>query len=124
MQSTVNNPSEARALMAQGRVKPLVSFSSSRLPEFKTTPTLRETGMSFTYAMQRSVVGPPGLPPVALDYYVALFAKVFASPAWQEYRARNSLFGPLLSGPALTTFWAGEREKHKRWLMAMRAMRG
>lgn len=120
--STVNNPSETRKL--RDRVKPLVAFSAARLAEFRATPVLRETGMSFTYSMQRSVVGAAKVAGPAQAYYATLFKTLFDSPEWQSYRTANSLFGSFLSGGELTAYWKREREKHSRWLAAMKAMRG
>jgi len=80
--------------------------------------------MTFSYFMQRSIVGPPDLMDPALTWYIALFEKVYDSLEWQTYRRDNSLIGNLISGEELTAYWLAEREKHKRWLEAMRAMRG
>ncbi|MEZ5842814.1 MAG: tripartite tricarboxylate transporter substrate-binding protein [Hyphomicrobiaceae bacterium] len=121
--STVNNPSETAKLLAERKVKPLVSFSAARLPELRTVPTLRETGMSFTYAMQRSVVGAGRVPAPAQVWYADLFKRLFDSEEWQAYRKANSLFGSFITGAELTRYWSREREKHKRWLAAMKAMR-
>jgi len=121
--STVNNPSETRKQVAERQVKPLVSFSASRLPEYRTVPTLRETGMSFTYQMQRSVVAPARLAPAVQAYYTELFGMLYDSLEWQTYRRANSLYGSFLTGADLTRYWSLEREKHKRWLAAMKAMR-
>ncbi|MFZ4805923.1 MAG: Bug family tripartite tricarboxylate transporter substrate binding protein [Hyphomicrobiaceae bacterium] len=124
VQSTVNNPSEVHAQLAGRTVKSVASFTSQRLPAFLRTPALRETGMTFSYFMQRSIVGPPDLMEPALAWYIALFEKVYDSLEWQTYRRDNSLIGNLISGDELTAYWLAEREKHKRWLEAMRAMRG
>jgi putative tricarboxylic transport membrane protein len=124
VQSTVNNPAEVRRQLAEGKVKPIASFTNQRLPAFLRTPALRETGMTFTYLMQRSIVGPPGLPQPALDWHIQLFERVYDSIEWQTYRRENSLISNLISGPELTAYWLREREKHQRWLQAMKAMRG
>ena len=64
-------------------------------------PTLRETGMDFTYFMQRSVVGAPQMSAEARAYYEQLFRKLFESQEWQQYRAKNSLFSEFTTGTAL-----------------------
>jgi tripartite-type tricarboxylate transporter receptor subunit TctC len=124
VQSTVNNPSEVRRQLANKAVKPVASFTTQRLPAFLRTPALRETGMTFTYLMQRSIVGAPELPEPALAWYIALFEKIYDSIEWQTYRRENSLISNMISGPELTAYWLKEREKHQRWLEAMKAMRG
>jgi tripartite-type tricarboxylate transporter receptor subunit TctC len=122
--STVNNPSEQDEFYPKGVSKPIVAFTPTRLKAYVAVPTLRETGMDFTYFMQRSVVGPPGMSAEALAWYQALFKALFDSPDWQAYRQKNSLSGAFLSGPALMDYWLAEREKHSRWKMAIELMGG
>ncbi|MDX2259264.1 MAG: tripartite tricarboxylate transporter substrate binding protein [Hyphomicrobiaceae bacterium] len=120
--STVNNPSETTALLAAGKVKPIVAITPARLGQFLPVPTLRETGMDFQYAMQRSVVGPPAMSAPALAFYKALFEALFARAEWQAYRTKVSLSGPLLTGDGLRAYWLAEREKHMRWKMALEVL--
>lgn len=121
--STVNNPAEVQKYYDAGQVKPIVALTPTRIVPFQTTPTLRETGMDFNYFMQRSVVGPPAMSEPAKAYYTDLFKRVFETADWQAYRKKNSLTGDLLSGPALTSYWLKEREKHTRWKMAIDVLR-
>lgn len=121
--STVNNPSEQDAFYPKGITKPLLAFTQARLAAYPTKPTLRETGMDFTYFMQRSVVGAPGLKPEVFAYWSKLFRQLFDSEDWKTYRRENSLSGDFLTGPALVTYWKAEREKHQRWKMALEAMK-
>ena len=51
--------------------------------------------------MQRSVVGAPQMSAEARAYYEQLFRKLFESQEWQQYRAKNSLFGEFTTGTAL-----------------------
>lgn len=120
--STVNNPSEQNEFYPAGVTKPIAAFTPERLQMYLRTPTFRETGMDFSYYMQRSVVGAPGMSPEALEYYVSLFRKVFNTPEWQAYREKNSLFGDFLSGQDLMNYWLDQREKHDRWKMALQVM--
>ncbi|MEQ8824390.1 MAG: tripartite tricarboxylate transporter substrate-binding protein [Filomicrobium sp.] len=117
--STVNNPSEQAKYYAQGLTKPIVAITPSRLEQFRSTPTLTETGMAFHYFMQRSVVGAPGMSRPARGFYEKLFKNLFNSPEWQGYRKKNSLGGDLLSGPELMKYWKKQREKHRRWEMTI-----
>ncbi len=121
-QSTVNNPAEQVKFYKEGLTKPIVAITPVRIPLYRTTPTLRETGMDFHYFMQRSVVAPGNMDPQATIYYTKLFEQVFASEQWQAYRLRNSLEGELISGDKLKTFWASELEKHSRWKMVLDLM--
>jgi tripartite-type tricarboxylate transporter receptor subunit TctC len=121
--STVNNPSEQADFYPKGLTKPIIAFTPARLKEYVKTPTLRETGMDFTYFMQRSVVGAPQMSAEARAYYEQLFRKLFESPEWQQYRSKNSLFGEFTTGSSLMSYWLREREKHARWKMAIDLMR-
>ena len=67
---------------------PLVAFTDERLPMFPEVPTLKERA-NFSYFMQRSVVGAPGMSADAEAYYTKLFEKVYASAGWQEYKSKN-----------------------------------
>lgn len=117
--STVNNPSEQAKYYAQGLTKPIVAITPTRLAQYPATPTLTDTGMPFHYYMQRSVVGAPGMTSDAREFYQNLFKGLFNSPEWQAYRKKNSLGGDLLSGEQLMAYWQKEREKHRRWDMAI-----
>jgi putative tricarboxylic transport membrane protein len=121
--STVNNPAEQAELYAKGVSKPIVVFTPARLKAYPAVPTLRETGMDFTYFMQRSVAGPPAMSAEAREWYQKLFRSLFDGPEWKAYREKNSLSGEFLSGPALMSYWLAEREKHARWTMAIEGLR-
>ncbi len=121
--STVNNPAEQNEFFPKGITKPLLTFTQARLALYPAQPTLRETGMDFTYKMQRSVVGAPSLAPDQVAYWQNLFRTIHASPDWQKYAADNSLSGDFLSGGELTAYWVSEREKHVRWKMALELLR-
>lgn len=121
--STVNNPSEQNDFHPKGLTKPIAAFTPQRLQMHLRIPTFRETGMDFSYFMQRSVVGAPGISQEAQIYYVDLFKRVFNTPEWQAYRKKNSLSGDFVSGPELMQYWLDQREKHARWKMALQAMK-
>lgn len=121
--STVNNPSEQNNFFPKGITKPLLTFTPGRLSIYAAQPTLRETGMDFTYVMQRSIVGAPGLKADQAAYWSRLFKNLYDSPEWKDYQAKNSLAGAFLTGPALMSYWLAEREKHRRWKMALELMK-
>lgn len=121
--STVNNPAEQNAFYPKGITKPIVAFTPARLKAYVAVPTLRETGMDFTYFMQRSVVGPPRMSAGAAAWYDGLFKSLFDSEDWRLYAAKNSLAGELLTGQNLMAYWLKEREKHARWKMAIELMK-
>jgi tripartite-type tricarboxylate transporter receptor subunit TctC len=120
--SSVNNPSEALGFYESGDMIALVAFTDERLPMFPDVPTLREKGADFSYFMQRSVVGAPGMSAEAEAYYTNLFEQVYASADWQEYKSKKSLMGELLSGDDLMAYWKLQRSNHEIILRASGAI--
>jgi len=121
--SSVNNPSEAIGFWQSGDMVPLVAFTNERLPMFPEVPTLREKGGEFSYFMQRSVVGAPGMSEEARAYYTELFTKVYNSEDWQAYKSKNSLMGDLMSGDQLSDYWRDQRDNHEQILRSSGAIR-
>ena len=121
--SSVNNPSEAIGFWQSGDMVPLVAFTDERLPMFPEVPTLREKGGEFSYFMQRSVVGAPGMSEEARAYYTELFTKVYNSEDWQAYKSKKSLMGDLMSGDQLSDYWRDQRDNHEQILRSSGAIR-
>ena len=121
--SSVNNPSEAIGFWQSGDMVPLVAFTNRRLPMFPEVPTLREKGGEFSYFMQRSVVGAPGMSEEARAYYTELFTKVYNSEDWQAYKSKKSLMGELMSGDQLSDYWRDQRDNHEQILRSSGAIR-
>ncbi len=121
--SSVNNPSEAIGFWQSGDMVPLVAFTNERLPMFPEVPTLREKGGEFSYFMQRSVVGAPGMSDEARAYYTELFTKVYNSEDWQAYKSKKSLMGDLMSGDQLSDYWRDQRDNHEQILRSSGAIR-
>ena len=121
--SSVNNPSEAIGFWQSGDMIPLVAFTNERLPMFPKVPTLREKGGDFSYFMQRSVVGAPGMSKEAQAYYTELFTRVYNSPDWQAYKTKKSLMGDLMSGDQLSSYWRDQRANHETILRSSGAIR-
>jgi len=120
--SSVNNPSEAPGSYESGDVIPLVAFTDERLPMFPEVPTLKEVGGDFSYFMQRAVVGAPGMSDDAQAYYTELFTQVYASDAWQKYKADKSLMGDFMAGDDLKAYWDTQRTRHEGILKASGAI--
>jgi tripartite-type tricarboxylate transporter receptor subunit TctC len=121
--SSVNNPSEALGFYESGDMVPLVAFTNERLPMFPEVPTLKEKGSQFTYYMQRSVVGAPGMSSEAESYYTDLLTKVYNSADWQNYKNKKSLMGDLMSGNELSSYWKVQRTLHEEILKASGAIK-
>jgi putative tricarboxylic transport membrane protein len=117
--STVNNPSEAIGFLQAGKVRPIAAFTPTRIAALKDVPTMKELGHDLVYFMQRSVVGPPGMPKEAQQFYEDLFRKVNESPEWVKYTHDKALDRDFLTGDALQQFFLKEREGHRKLLMSM-----
>lgn len=122
IRSSVNNPSEALGFYESGDVVALVAFTNERLPMFPDVPTLKERGGDFSYFMQRSVVGAPGMSGKAQKYYTDLFTKVYNSADWQSYKKKKSLMGDFMHGDELRSYWKGQIENHRTILKASGAI--
>lgn len=112
IQSTVNNPSEQDGFYKAGDTKPIAAFTDARLPLYPDTPTFKELGKDFSYFMQRSVVGAPGMSAEAAAYYQKLFADVYKSEDWQTYLKKQSLQGEFLTGDDLKKYWEHNYNLH------------
>jgi len=128
LNSSVNNPSEALGFYESGDMVPLVAFTNSRLPMFPDVPTLGEVfaggkQISWSYFMQRSVVGAPGMSEKAEAYYTDLFKKVYDSADWQKYKKNKSLMGDFMSGDELKAYWKGQIANHEKILKASGAIK-
>jgi putative tricarboxylic transport membrane protein len=117
--STVNNPSEQEDIYLDGKTTPVAAFTPERLDQFEGVPTFREKGHDMVYFMQRSVVGPPNMPPEALEFSRNLFREVYESKEWQDYMNRNSLRGEFITGDTLVDYWTKEQDAHRKILAAM-----
>lgn len=121
--SSANNPSEAIGFRQSGDMIPLVAFTNERLPMFPEVPTLRERGGDFSYFMQRSVVGAPGMSREAQACYTELFTRVCNSEDWQAYKTEKSLMDDLMSGDQLSSYWRDQRANHETILRSSGAIR-
>lgn len=117
--SSVNNPSEAKGFYASGDVIPLIAFSNERLPAFPDVRTVKELGKDFSYYNQRAVVGAPGQSPEAAEYYQKLFETIYNLPEWQGYMESESL-SPLWMNPEeQKAYWQLQIDNHKELLAKM-----
>ncbi|MBT6272857.1 MAG: tripartite tricarboxylate transporter substrate binding protein [Chromatiales bacterium] len=110
--STVNNPSEQLGFYQAGKTRPLAAFTPKRLPLFADSPTMGELGHDYSYFMQRSVVGAPGMSAEAAAFYQDLFMKVYNSDEWQGYMKKKSLQGDFMTGSELQAYWKRENKRH------------
>lgn len=118
--STVNNPSEQAGFREAGKSRPLASFTpkgklKGRFGDIRTFEELGY-GKDMVYYMQRSIIGPPGMPADAQAFYVDVFDKVYNSEEWQKYLSSKGLVPGWLTGEKLQQYFVAEREVHRKLL--------
>lgn len=113
--STVNNPAEQMEFYRAGNSKPLVQFTGERMAAFPDVPTAKELGVDIEYYMQRSVNGPPGMDPEAVEWYTNLFGELFASQEWQDFCTSDGLTcDEFMKGADLAGFHATQKVAHEQ----------
>ncbi|MFY0690353.1 MAG: tripartite tricarboxylate transporter substrate binding protein [Paracoccaceae bacterium] len=112
--STVNNPAEQMEFYRAGNTKPLVQFTGERMPAFPDVPTAKELNVDIEYYMQRSVNGPPGMDPEAVEWYTNLFQELFDSKEWQDFCTSDGLTcDAMMKGAELGEFHATQKVAHE-----------
>ena len=65
-------------------------LADARLPAFKDTPTVKESGYELPKIPQvRGVIGPPNMPPDALAYWEDVLKRLSQSAGWKKYIESN-----------------------------------
>lgn len=105
IQAAVLKPSESRAQITAGYVKPLAVFDNQRLQVLPDVPTFKEKGYDiFPYGplvQMAYVVGPAGLPEPVREKLVRVFEKAILSPTFKAFSEQNGFVVDGLSGHAL-----------------------
>jgi tripartite-type tricarboxylate transporter receptor subunit TctC len=119
--SSVNNPAEALSFERAGRVRPIAALTAERIDVLTDTPTFTELGSPLLYDMQRSFVGPAGMPAEAQAFYIDMLTKLSQTPEWKKYAEDSALVTDLLTGDDLMAYFVQERDRHAALLEAMAA---
>jgi putative tricarboxylic transport membrane protein len=113
--SSVNNPIEAVSHWKAGTLRPLCVFDTAVMPypknitptqAWKDVPTCKSQGLDVDYLMLRGIFMAPGATPAQVAYYVDLFTKIRAQPAWKEFLETGAFKDVALTG-----------EPFKEWLL-------
>jgi len=82
---------------------------------FPDVPTAKELGVNIEYYMQRSVNGPPGMAPEAVEFYTNLFQELFDSKEWQDFCVSDGLTcDEMIKNDALGSFHANQYVAHQK----------
>ncbi|MDP8922132.1 MAG: tripartite tricarboxylate transporter substrate binding protein, partial [Chloroflexota bacterium] len=87
-----SNPNEFFPQIEAGNLRPLVTLSRERVAALPNTPTMVELGYpNAILQLGRGIVGPPGMPPEAVEFYEDLFRRVAETQVWKDYVQKNSM---------------------------------
>ena len=78
------HPSELVNHVKSGNIKVILVMENERIKEFPDTPTAKESGVDFTWAAWKGVIGPKGMPDDVKAKLTDSLSKVFADPAFLE----------------------------------------
>lgn len=111
--STVNNPVEAREHWRAGVLTAQCVFDDTRMP-YKTRvttslswhdiPTCKEVGIPVEYQNLLGTFMPPGVSTEQVSYFLEVFKKMMATPEWQMYM-ENGAFKQTFKPGANFTDW-------------------
>jgi tripartite-type tricarboxylate transporter receptor subunit TctC len=92
------SPGEAKSLADGGRVRILALMADERSPAFPDVPTLKESGVNWTFTNWFALVAPKGLPAEVRARLVAAGGKAHATAEVQDPLKQRG-FNPAWSGP-------------------------
>ncbi len=87
----------------EGRVRELLNLADAPLSLTPTAPTLRALGLDLSVEPQFQIIGPPGMPPAAVNAIATLTEEWLALPESQAHLRERLLLVPRFQGPAETT---------------------
>jgi tripartite-type tricarboxylate transporter receptor subunit TctC len=82
---------EARALIDAKKVRSLAIMAENRLELFPDVPTLKESGLNWSFGVWRGVVVPKGTPDDVVAILEKSLAKVVKSPKYKEFMDKSGL---------------------------------
>jgi putative tricarboxylic transport membrane protein len=96
---------EIGQLVRTGKLRPIAQIAEERVDGFPDVPTMREAGFKIPDVPQaRGLVGPPNMPPEALQYYSDLFRKVTETQSWRDYMKQTQTQNAYLDSGATRKF--------------------
>lgn len=88
-QFSTENISEGYGLVESKKLRVLAVTSKTRLPLVPDAPTLVELGYDMHIGTERGFAMPAGVPPAAVAQMEAWLERVYKSPVWKEFAAKN-----------------------------------
>ncbi len=122
--AAVENPNEVQPQIEAGKAKFLAVAAEKRMPDANQVPTFKELGYDVLWDQMRGVVGPAGMSKDAVKWWEDALRKVTETERWQkEYIKRNLLTPVLMTGEEANKYLDGVREKYRKALTDMGAVK-
>jgi tripartite-type tricarboxylate transporter receptor subunit TctC len=106
LEAGILKPSESRAQIAGGYIRPLGVYAVERLAAFPDVPTFKENGhdvFAFGPVVQMAyLVAPAGLPADVRERLTGVFRTALRDPRFKQVAEQNAFLVDDLSGDALT----------------------
>jgi putative tricarboxylic transport membrane protein len=100
-----------QAQIDAGKLKVVATISPEPSPIYPDAPTVQEEGFDVELVAQvRGVMGPPDMPPEALEYYQNLFGDLVESDSWKEYAEKNGIVTRFMIGDEWESYLAEQQE--------------
>jgi putative tricarboxylic transport membrane protein len=115
----IPQPQDANEHIAAGKARPIAAVTERRLKVLPDVPTIKEQGIAIPIiANVRGVLGPPGMPPAAAQYWEDFFARLAKTASWKKYVEDNQVEDVFLRGAALTPFFDEQIDVMRQVLQA------
>ena len=108
----IGQPADMGGHLKAGALRPLASFSESRLAGYPNVPTLRESGVTarVSRGTVRGIVAPPDIPASAVQYWEDVLRKLTKTQGYQQFSSEIELFPKFLTSKEFKQFLDEETE--------------
>jgi putative tricarboxylic transport membrane protein len=108
----IGQPADMGGHLKAGALRPLASFSESRLAGFPNVPTLRESGVTarVSRGTVRGIVAPPDIPVSSVQYWEDVLRKLTKTQGYQQFSSEIELFPKFLTSKEFKQFLDEETE--------------
>ena len=108
----IGQPADMGGHLKAGALRPLASFSESRLAGYPNVPTLREAGVTarVSRGTVRGIVAPPEIPASSVQYWEDVLRKLTKTQGYQQFSSEIELFPKFLASKEFRQFLDEETE--------------
>jgi putative tricarboxylic transport membrane protein len=102
----IPQPQDANEHIVTGKLRPIAAITEQRLKILPNVPTMREQGINMPIiANVRGLIGPPGMPAAAAQYWEDFFARLTKTQSWKKYLEDNQVEDVFMRGAAMPAFF-------------------